>query len=64
MSKIQWKLDHMDKKNYKIKRKCRIQMKVIECKRKIIEWRKTIQHKWIRSNIATSDKTLKLSFEI
>lgn len=61
MYKIQWKLDHIDKK---LQRKYRIQMKVVECKWKIIEWRKTIQHKWIRSNIATIDKKLKLCFEI
>lgn len=61
MYKIQWKLDHIDKK---LQRKYRIQMKVIKCKWKIIEWRKTIQHKWIRSSIATFDKTLKLCFEI
>lgn len=54
------KLDHIDKK---LKRKYRIQIKVIECKWKMLEWRKTIQHIWIRSNIATFDKTLKLCFE-
>lgn len=52
MYKIQWKVDHVDNK---LLRKYRIQMKVIECKWKIIEWRKTIQHKWRRSNIATFD---------
>lgn len=37
MYKIQWKLDQIDKI---LHRKYRIQMKVIECKWTVIEWRK------------------------
>lgn len=54
-------LNPIDKK---LQRKYRMQMKVIACKWKILEWGKTIQHIWIRSNITTFDKTLKLCFDI